>query len=162
MGAVFKMPLAKEKIDRSPRYEVRPGEQQILKFSRGGSHKKICKTRILNISDTGMAFTVDGRAIPHLGEVIKVDFHLESRIIRYGRVVRLESPAESQSNHDIAVAIEFLPERDHPSQKLGLGLSRNLIPIDKIASAATDSSIQHLLLVSGFLLAALMFGLGSF
>ena len=151
MGAALK--LQKEGwVNRSPRYVVNTGEQKVLRFSRGGSRKKIAKTRILNISDTGMAFWVDGRAIPHIGEIIKVEFEVDGRVTRYGRVVRLESPSELTSINDIQVAIEFLTEKAVEDEGLGLVLSGSFSAIEN--NPAKPMHFKEIMLAGAGILAA--------
>ena len=129
MGAALKL-QKEEWVSRSPRYVIKTGEQKVLRFSRGGSKKKIAKTRIVNLSDSGMAFCVDGRAIPHIGEIIKVEFEIGNRVTRYGRVVRLESPEDGGSYNDIQVAIEFLTEKASEDEGLGIVLDGSFAVLD--------------------------------
>ncbi|HEX4924138.1 MAG TPA: PilZ domain-containing protein [Bdellovibrionales bacterium] len=154
MGAALKL-RKEDRVNRSPRYLVRTGEETLLRFSRGGSRRKIAKTKIVNLSDSGMAFHVDGRAIPHLGEIIKVEFELGGRVVRYGRVVRLESPNEDGPGHDIQVAIEFLTEKAPEKERLGLKFHRHLVAIDGGAMAEDSSTkVRSLLVVSALVLVA--------
>lgn len=154
MGAALKL-RKEDRVSRSPRYLVPTGEDTVLRFSRGGSRKKIAKTKIINLSDSGMAFYVDGRAIPHLGEILKVEFELDGRVVRYGRVVRLESPNEDGPAHDIQVAIEFLNEKAPEKERLGLKFHRHLVLLDANAPG-TDASgkFRNLLVVSALVLVA--------
>ncbi|MEQ1879089.1 MAG: PilZ domain-containing protein, partial [Bdellovibrionia bacterium] len=134
-------------MSRSPRYVIRTGEQQVLRFSRGGSKKKIAKTRILNLSDSGMAFSVDGRAIPHIGEIIKVEFEVGNRVTRYGRVVRLESPSDIDTNYnDIEVAIEFLTEKAAGDEGLVVPRGcedRNPLPLVEVGRDTHDAALER-------------------
>ncbi len=141
-------------MSRSPRYVIRTGEQQVLRFSRGGSKKKIAKTRILNLSDSGMAFSVDGRAIPHIGEIIKVEFDDGNRVTRYGRVVRLESPSDIDTNYnDIEVAIEFLTEKAAGDEGLGLVLNGSFAVLET-AEGRIGLQMKSVMLGAAGLLAA--------
>lgn len=150
MGAALKLQQKEAWVSRSPRYVIKTGEQIALRFSRGGSKKKIAKTRILNLSDSGLAFWVDGRAIPHIGEIIKIEFETESRVTRYGRVVRLESPTEDSKNYDIQVAVEFLTDQAAEEEGLGVVLHGSFRPLER----SDSRSLKGWLIGAAGLLAA--------
>jgi hypothetical protein len=161
MGAALKLPIAGDWADRAPRYTLRADDDQLLRFSRNGQMKKISKTQVLNISETGMAFQVDGRAVPHLGEIIKVELKLsgsETFMIRMGRVVRLESP--DGKPHDIQVAVEFVGGQDHERQQLKTHLHQKFS--EDLKSGELDGETGIFRQIIFYLVAAIGVALGFY
>lgn len=104
---------------RAPRYVLRPEDAQLLFFAHkdqpSGSKYP---TKILNVSETGIAFLVYKSTAPQIGDLIKIEFPVPGaeQIAWWARVVRMEEHAsspwwsetdEGSSSTEIIVGVNF-------------------------------------------------------
>jgi len=88
--------MAAEKIEafeaRAPRYQLKGSDNSVLRFSAYAKGSKKMQTRILNISETGMAFLLPVFECPREGEMIKVEFQVPGRGVMacFAKIMRLE------------------------------------------------------------------------
>lgn len=102
-------------VPRSPRYVLRPQDDQLLRFALKDDQSDPRGTRFLNISLTGLGFAIDRKMAPPIGETLKIEFPIPGgqKIAWFGRVVRLEEPTSSTwwdpefDRDDVIVGIEF-------------------------------------------------------
>jgi hypothetical protein len=108
---------------RAPRYVLRPNDAQLLFFAhQGQSPESKYPTKIVNVSETGIAFVVYKSTAPRIGDLIKIEFPVPGaeQIAWWARVVRLEefnigpwwresNETSSQSEVLVAVNFEHLP-----------------------------------------------------
>jgi hypothetical protein len=105
-------------IHRAPRYVLRTGDNQMLRFAPQRGLNRTYSTQFVNVSESGIAFIVDPRSAPRLREVIKLEFTVPGgeQIAWFGRVVRLEefhnsrwwsSKSDGSDDREILVAIHF-------------------------------------------------------
>jgi hypothetical protein len=113
---------------RAPRYVLRPEDNQFVRFANE-VRQKASGIEILDISKTGMAFTVHREQVPRLGENIIIEFEAPGtgQMACFARVVRLEEQAGRASwgtpKKGIIVAVHFLLKRGQ-IQHLGRGLEQ--------------------------------------
>lgn len=122
-----------ELYPRAPRYQVEVGDNQVVRFAHMPRGSKTMHTRILNLSESGMAFLVPYLTAPQEGEKIKVEFtapHSEA-IACFAKVVRVEIHRTYHKTRNPQtfklVAVEF--ENLHPKQRqmLAGGLQKQLL-----------------------------------
>jgi hypothetical protein len=90
---------ARKLIRGAPRYRFSvTGEKVSMRFTNS-KNKNIHSTQILDISESGIAFSAHSRQVPSVGDLIKMDFHLFATVQMavFGRVVRIEAPQENSS-----------------------------------------------------------------
>lgn len=100
-------------VARSPRYVLRPSDNQMLRFAPKKVHDRSFSTRFVNISESGLAFLIDRESAPQIGEFIKIEFPVPGgeQIAWFAKVVRLEefssTPwwSERDTNTDIGVVV---------------------------------------------------------
>ena len=110
-----------ELYPRAPRYEIELGDNEIVRFAHKPKGSKAMHTRIINLSESGMAFLVPYLTAPQQDEKIKVEFtgpNSES-IACFAKVVRVQvhrtyHKARSPQTFKM-VAVEF--ENMHPKQR---------------------------------------------
>lgn len=124
--------MAVEKLDpflaRAPRYELKGSDNAVLRFSAYAKGSKKMQTRILNLSETGMAFLLPLFASPKEGETIKVEFQVPAGgvIACFARVMRLELHKTFSANQEpksfrlVAVTFIDLPVAHRKSLREGL------------------------------------------
>ncbi len=106
---------------RAPRYEIELGDNQIVRFAHMPKGSKAMHTRILNLSESGMAFLVPYLTAPQEGEKIKVEFSGPNTepMACFAKVVRVEIHRTYHKTRQPqtfkVVAIEFL--NLHPKQR---------------------------------------------
>lgn len=111
--------LLKRFRPRAPRYVLRPEDAQLLFFAHSGqpSGSKY-PTKILNVSETGIAFLVYKSTAPQIGDLIKIEFPVPGaeQIAWWARVVRMEEYSsspwwrdsdEAPSSTEILVGVNF-------------------------------------------------------
>lgn len=117
-------------VARAPRYVLRTGDSQFLRFAPEDGPDHVYTTRFVNVSETGIAFLVDRDLAPHLGDVIKLEFTVpgNGQIAWFARVVRMEEfesggwkPRHRRSD-EILVGVHFLdlPEGHRRDIRKGL------------------------------------------
>ncbi len=112
---------------RAPRYVLRPEDNQFVRFANE-ERQKASGIELLNISKTGLAFTVHRESCPRLSENIIIEFEAPGtgQMACYARVVRLEEQSERTSwgtpKRGIIVAVRFLNLQRGQMKHLGKGL----------------------------------------
>ncbi len=114
-------------VTRAPRYVLRPGDDQILRFAHQDEKNKSFTTRFLNISETGIAFLVDRSCLPLLGDQIKVEFPVPGgeQVAWFARVVRMEEVG----TEDVMVGIHFSELPEGHKNLINQALSEKLLEI---------------------------------
>lgn len=125
--------ILKRFIPRAPRYVLRPEDAQLLYFAHKEQVGVKYPTKILNVSETGIAFLVYKSTAPRIGDVIKIEFPVPGaeQIAWWGHVVRLEEYTdepwwsetdETSSSTEILVGVSFhhLPEGHRKEIRDGL------------------------------------------
>lgn len=112
---------AEELYPRAPRYVIEVGDNQVVRFAHKPKGSKAMHTRIINISESGMAFLVPYLTAPQEGEHIKVEFTAPNSdsIACFAKVVRVQIH-KTYNQHQRPqsfkmVAVEF--ENLHPRQR---------------------------------------------
>ena len=85
-----------KKITRgSPRYTFTESDSKTIRFTSSKS-RKIILSQLIDISETGIAFSTSFKLCPRIGEIIKMDFAPPGsfQIAVEGRVVRTEEPTQ--------------------------------------------------------------------
>ena len=133
--------MAERKLEelypRAPRYEIDLGDNQVVRFAHMPKGSKTMHTRILNLSESGMAFLVPYLTAPEMGEKIKVEFTAPNSepIACFAKVVRVEIHKTYHNNRKPQtfklVAVEF--ENVHPKQRqmLSTGLQKQIVQKQK-------------------------------
>jgi len=77
---------------RAPRYRMKGTDNSVLRFSAYAKGSKKLQTRILNLSETGMAFLLPIFENPKEGEIIKIEFQVPGGgvVACFARIMRLE------------------------------------------------------------------------
>jgi hypothetical protein len=121
-----------ELYPRAPRYKIEVGDHEIVRFAHSPRGSKTMHTRILDLSESGMAFLVPYLTAPQQDEQIKVEFkapHTES-IACFAKVVRVEIHKTYHKTREPQtfklVAVEFL--NLHPKQRelLSQGIQKQM------------------------------------
>ena len=106
---------------RAPRYVIEFGDQQIVRFAKSPQGSKAMHTRIINLSESGMAFLTPFNSAPNNGEKIKIEFTAPNSepIACFAKVTRIQ--IHKTYSHDQKpqsfkmVAVEF--ENLHAAQR---------------------------------------------
>ena len=121
-----------ELYPRAPRYQIEVGDHQIVRFAHMPKGSKAMHTRIVDLSESGMAFLVPYLTAPQEGEKIKLEFtapNTES-IACFAKVARVQvhrTYHKSRTPQTFKlVAVEF--QELHPKQRkmLASGLRQQL------------------------------------
>jgi len=114
---------------RAPRYVIELGDAEVVRFAQLPKGSKTKHTRIVNLSESGMAFLTPSHSAPDEQEVIKIEFTAPNSppIACFAKVVRVE--LHKTYSHDQRpqtfklIAVEY--SQIHPLQKqiLAQGLS---------------------------------------
>ncbi len=82
---------SKEIYPRSPRYVLQLKDKKVLRYASYPKGHRSFFTEIINMSETGMAFTVPFLDTPNKNEIIMVEFSPpnSSPIACYGKVLRV-------------------------------------------------------------------------
>ena len=110
-----------ELYPRAPRYVIEIGDNEVVRFALSPKGSKAMHTRIVNLSESGMAFLCPYLTAPNHGEMIKVEFTAPNTdpIACFAKVVRVQihkTYREEQKPQTFKmVAVEF--ENLHPKQR---------------------------------------------
>lgn len=130
-------------VPRAPRYVLRPKDEKFLRFAYQDDRSHSYSTQFINLSETGMAFSIDRETAPHIGDIIKVEFPIpgHSQVAWFARVIRIEeySPDKDrnlyhQDSEDLVlVGIKFhdLPPGHRKAIREGLNKKFNDLLIDR-------------------------------
>ncbi len=116
---------------RAPRYVLRSNDQKIIRYASDREGSRVFSTRLLNLSETGMAFLVRASWVPTIGSRLKVEFPVPGgdQVAWWATVVRLEeyegSPGwKSEWQHEtvylVGVRFHELPDAHLNSVRSGL------------------------------------------
>lgn len=114
---------------RSPRYVLQVKDKKILRYAPFPRGNRAFFTEIINLSETGMAFTVPFLDAPHKNEIVMVEFTPPGEtnsIACYAQVKRIQkiSIIESDFFHKdckvVAVQFTSLPEEQRVLIRAGL------------------------------------------
>lgn len=125
---------------RAPRYILRPNDQQLLRFASRKESNRSYSTQFVNMSETGLAFLIDRDCVPHLGDIIKVEFPVPggSQIAWWARVVRIEEYKGARwwskdknftGYENVLVGIQFLELPEGHRQMIREGLEQKYAEI---------------------------------
>ncbi len=120
----------KELYPRAPRYMIEIGDNEVVRFALKPRGSKTMHTRIINLSESGMAFLCPYLNAPQESEVIKVEFTAPNTqpIACFAKVVRVQvhktyrDDQKPQTFKMIAVEFENLPAKQR--QMLSQGLTQ--------------------------------------
>jgi hypothetical protein len=120
-------------VHRAPRYVLRPNDKHMVRYlpEQLRGPMAVHKTKMINVSETGMAIMVDSQVAPHIGERMKVELPVPGgeQIAWWARVVRTELVEASwwaneiEDHHDqIVVGLRFeeLPSGHRKAIRRGL------------------------------------------
>lgn len=84
--------LLRKFVARAPRYSLQANDSTWMFFARPREKDSKHQTRIMNLSETGLAFVVDSLTAPKVGDLIKVEFPVPGfdQVAWWAKVVRLE------------------------------------------------------------------------
>ncbi len=137
-------------VPRAPRYILRPNDERFIRFAHYNNHSRTYKTELLNISETGLAFTTDRDNSPHIGDVIKVEFPIpggNEHIAWFAQVIRIQEhipkgwkQKNSQNIHHVLVGVRFhdLPPGHKNLIKKGLNHKFNTLLKDKYQKSLSE------------------------
>lgn len=119
-----------ELYPRAPRYVIEIGDNEVVRFALSPRGSKTMHTRIINLSESGMAFLCPYLTAPREGEKIKVEFTAPNTepIACFANVVRVQihktyrEDQKPQTFKMVAVEFENLPSRQR--QMLSSGLTQ--------------------------------------
>ncbi len=114
---------------RAPRYIIDISDHQVVRFAQMPKGSKAMHTRIINLSESGMAFLVPYLTSPELEEVIKVEFSAPNTdsIACFAKVVRVQIHRTYNKSHEPQsfklVAVEFKDLHPKQRHRLASGLT---------------------------------------
>ena len=119
-----------ELYPRAPRYVIEIGDNEVVRFAMSPRGSKAMHTRIINLSESGMAFLCPYLTAPREGEKIKVEFTAPNTdsIACFANVVRVQihktyrEDQKPQTFKLVAVEFENLPSKQR--QMLSSGLTQ--------------------------------------
>lgn len=115
---------------RSPRYVLQLKDRKVLRYASYPKGHRSFYTEIINMSETGMAFTVPYLDTPNKNEIIMVEFTPPNGepIACYGKVLRVQNYTIIQSDFFEKscklIAIQFVKLHDQQAEMIRVGLSR--------------------------------------
>ncbi len=121
-----------ELYPRAPRYEIEIGDNQIVRFAHMPRGSKAMHTRIINLSESGMAFLVPYLTAPQEGEKIKVEFTGPNSepIACFAKVVRVQVHKTYHKTRQPQtfkmVAVEFVQLHPKQRQMLASGIQNQM------------------------------------
>lgn len=124
--------MSAEKLEkyqaRAPRYVLNFKDNSVLRFAAYSQGNKRMHTKIVNLSESGMAFLLPMLDNPKMDEVIKVQFEAPhgTSIACFAKVVRVDTHRTFDNYHTpqtfklIAVNFVNLPEKQQDMIRTGL------------------------------------------
>lgn len=117
-----------ELFPRAPRYVIEVGDQEVLRFAQAPRNSKAMYTRIIDLSETGMAFLCPFLSAPMENETIKVEFTAPNTeaIACFAKVVRIQNHrsydtfGQRQTFKLVAVEFKDLPPKQRANLSKGL------------------------------------------
>ncbi len=87
------MTAAYRYFTRSPRYILQTSDERLLRFASMNTRGQSTATKVLNLSESGLAFEIHPDHSPSEGDVLKVEFDVpnQSRIACFATVTRVET-----------------------------------------------------------------------
>ncbi|MCB0379556.1 MAG: PilZ domain-containing protein [Bdellovibrionales bacterium] len=133
--------MSAEKMDplypRAPRYVVQLDDNQVVRFAAFPKGSQAMHTRIINLSESGMAFLLPLLDNPKVDDVIKVEFQPpgSQAIACFAKVVRVENHKSFDSFHSHQrfklVAVTFLELPDKQRRMLAEALGKKFVDLRK-------------------------------
>lgn len=79
-------------VARAPRYLLRPDDNRMMRFAADNEQHRTYSTQFYNVSESGLAFIVDRKSAPRVGDLIKLEFSIPGgdQIAWFAKVVRIE------------------------------------------------------------------------
>ncbi|MEM7645640.1 MAG: PilZ domain-containing protein [Pseudomonadota bacterium] len=113
---------------RAPRYMIEVGDNEVVRFVAGPRGSKAMHTRIVDISESGMAFLVPFSSSPNEGDEIKMEFNAPNTasIACFAKVQRVQihkafsKRGEVQTFKMVAVEYKNLPPEQRKQLADGL------------------------------------------
>lgn len=122
---------------RAPRYTVQVDDNHIVRFALQPKGSKAMHTRIINLSESGMAFIVPVLSAPKDDETIKIEFkapHCDSMAC-FAKVVRIQKHisynGHGQPQVFRMVAVEFQGLKEAQRRQLAEGLAEQFKKLRK-------------------------------
>lgn len=113
---------------RSPRYVLMADDLRLMRFAPMQTKGVIYSTQVSDLSETGLAFTLEAHEAPEEGDMLKIEFTVPGRkqIACFATVVRVDrmtdwSPDFGDRNYRL-IGLQFrnLPEAHRRALRLGL------------------------------------------
>ncbi len=133
-----------EFIPRSVRYVIRPEDNRVIRFAKKRLRKRSYHSDIVNVSETGMLFTIDRSELLKKDELVMVQFKGPAlgEIATYAKVVRTERFEEWNprwgKRKKFRVAIQFEDMYDGLNFELRQGIT------DRISSQIREQKKERL------------------
>ena len=118
---------------RAPRYVIEWGDNEVVRFALKPRGSKTMYTRIINISESGMAFLVPFSAAPSKGAEIKIEFNAPNtpQIACFALVKRVQIHRtynqEGEPQRFKLIAVEFIDLPDRQRELLAKGLNQQFL-----------------------------------
>ncbi|MCM2281052.1 MAG: PilZ domain-containing protein [Bdellovibrionaceae bacterium] len=139
---------ARPYIPRAPRYVIRPHDKSLLRFKDAAPNGEASSATILDLSESGLLFTIQGPDHPELQETIKVEFTIpgRSQMACFATVTRVETDVEweldgKQTSTGVRIAVRFLDLPPAFRHTLHASLSTRTLK-DRILTTDTSSGRQ--------------------
>jgi hypothetical protein len=124
--------VLKKFVSRAPRYVLRPEDKHLVRYSRdrGVGPTHVHQTKLVNLSETGLAILIDASGAPRVGERMKVELPVPNaeQIAWFALVVRVEIQESSWFSRNefedekvlVALRFESLPPGHRAMIRSGL------------------------------------------
>ncbi len=115
---------------RAPRYIIEIGDHQVVRFAQKPTGSKTMHTRIIDLSESGMAFLAPYLTAPQKDEMIKVEFTAPNTdsMACFAKVVRVQIHRTYNKHHEPQsfklIAVEFKDLHPKQRQMLAAGLTQ--------------------------------------
>lgn len=119
-----------ELYPRAPRYTIQVSDNHIVRFAHQPRGSKAMHTRIIDLSESGMAFIVPVLSAPKLDENIKIEFNAPNcdPVACFAKVVRVQ---KHQSYNSVGqaqvfrlIAVEFQNLHNKQREQIAQGLTQ--------------------------------------
>lgn len=119
-------------VPRAPRYVLRPNDKHMVRYAPEHSRGPMAvhKTKLINLSETGLAITMDANAAPRVGERMKVELPIpgvEGQLAWWAIVVRVQLQESNwwtvdadEDNVLVALRFQELPDGHRKAIQSGL------------------------------------------
>ena len=111
---------------RAPRYLFKPDDRKVVRFAKVGNKKRSSTTILIDISQSGMAFVVEKKLRPAVGDKIMVEFTVpcSDQMACYAVVMRvdLRESRYIDDEDEAVVAVKFTSLMNSQGKNLSAGL----------------------------------------